>query len=241
MDAFGDVVDQYDASRPDHPEALFDELEPLANTLVLEGGAGTGIATRALLRRGARAYPFDISRAMLERAVLRTPGLPAVVADGALLPFRDRCADMICFAQSWHWLDERQRSAEAARVLRRGGRWAGWWSLASADGEGWFEDYWTAMGAATSAQRPRPGYDAVADLRRSALFDIGEKRVVPWTREVTVERWLTEEASKSYIASLAEPARRRLIEEIEQIVRARFPDGVMEVPYETRLWTAVVR
>lgn len=238
MVSFDPVAEEYEAGRPDYPEALFDALEPLADALVLEGGAGTGIATRALLRRGARVFPFDVGGGVLRRAVLRAPGLAAVVADGAALPFRDHCADIICFAQSWHWLDENRRCGESARVLRQGGRWAGWWSHACADGEGWFDAYWTALEATTIARRHHRGFDTGEVLRRSGLFDVGEKVVVPWIREVTVERWLIEEKSKSYIAALSEPDRQSLLREVERITRDRFLSGTMRVPYETRLWTA---
>jgi hypothetical protein len=56
------------------------------------------------------------------------PGLPVVFADGAAMPFGDRCADVLCFADSWYWLEEDRRATEPARVLatvvggRHGGR-----------------------------------------------------------------------------------------------------------------------
>jgi len=239
MVSFDAVADEYEAGRPDYPEQLFDALEPLDGTLVLEGGAGTGIATRGLLRRGARVFPFDVGGGVLRKAVRQTPELPAVVADGATLPFRDRCADMICFAQSWHWLDEARRCGESSRVLREGGRWAGWWSFARADGEGWFDAYWTAMEVTTVARRDHRDFDTGEVLRRSGLFDVGGRMVVPWVRAVTVERWLIEQRSNSFVAALSEQDRESLLQEVERITRDRFPNGTMRVPYETRLWTAI--
>src|SRR5438552_1338548 len=109
---FESVVDEYDAARPAYPDRIFDALGPLAGRLVLEGGAGTGIATRALLARRARVLPFDLGPAMLRRSVATTPGLPATLADGGALPFRTGCADLLCFAQSWHWLPPDTRAAE---------------------------------------------------------------------------------------------------------------------------------
>ncbi|HEX5937063.1 MAG TPA: class I SAM-dependent methyltransferase [Actinomycetota bacterium] len=164
MEPFGTVVDEYDSGRPGYPDALYEELEPLAGMTVLEGGAGTGIATVSLLARGARVVPFDIGMTMLVRAMRKMPGVPGVVADGAAMPFRDECADLMCFAQSWHWLDEERRAIEAARVLRPGGRWAGWWSHARADGEPWFMSYWEAIEAATVARREERDTDWGADL-----------------------------------------------------------------------------
>ena len=104
------MADEYAAGRPAHPAALYDALEPLRGRLVVEGGCGTGISTRALIDRGAIVYPFDIGPAVIRKAIELTPGLPAVVADGNHLPMREGCADLVCFGQSWHWLDPRRAS-----------------------------------------------------------------------------------------------------------------------------------
>jgi hypothetical protein len=157
---------------------------------------------------------------------------------GAAMPFRDGCADLLCFAQSWHWFDEGRREIEAARVLRRGGRWAGWWSHARADGEPWFMSYWEAIEAATVARRQERDTDWGARLRRSGLFDVGERRTFHWVRETSVDQWLTDDKSKSYIASLPEPDRVTLLAMIQQTITKAFPSGRMLVPYETWLWVA---
>ena len=238
MSSFDAVADEDHAGRPDYPEGPFDALEPLASRLVLQGGAGTGIATRGLLRHGATVVPFDVGREVLKRATARTPRLPAVVADGATLPFHDRCADMICFAQSWHWLDEDRRCEESARVLREDGRWAAWWSFPFADGEDWFDHYWDLLEATTIARRHHRDFDTGALLRESGLFDVGDRVVVPWIREVTVDRWLVQERSNSYMNALSEHERTSYLRDVEGIIRDRFPGGDMQVPYETRLWIA---
>ena len=235
MTSFDAVADEYEAGRPAYPDAVYDALEPLADARVLEGGAGTGIATRELLRRGARVVPFDVGARVLAIAVMRTPGLAAVIADGAALPFQDRCADVLCFAQSWHWVDEGRRCEEAARVLRSGGRWAGWWSHARADGESWFEAYWDAIEAATMARRNHRDTDWGEGLHLSGLFDVDEKIVIPWVREINVDVWLMDERSKSYVAALPERDRSSLLEAVERLIRRRFPNGQMRVPYQTWL------
>ncbi len=238
MTSFDAVADEYEVGRPSYPEALFDALEPLAGAIVIEGGAGTGIATRSLLRRGARVFPFDVGSKVLAVAVRRTPGLAAVLADGAALPFRDRCSDLICFAQSWHLLDKVGRCEEAARVLRSGGRWAGWWSHARADREEWFASYWDAIESATVARRDQRDTDWSEDLRRSGRFDVGARMVFPWVRHVGVDEWLIDERSKTYVAALPDSERVTLLENVERLMRDRFPNGRMQVPYETWLWIA---
>jgi SAM-dependent methyltransferase len=239
---FDAVADEYDSGRPDYPSGVYDALGPIDGAVVLEGGAGTGIATRALLERGAAVVPFDVGRSILSRAVRHTPGLPAVLADGSRLPFRDGCADLICFAQSWHWLDGRHRCAEAARVLRPGGRWAGWWSHARADDDEWFNAYWTAMeSTCRGLDRSQRDTDWGHDLEQSRLFAVDDRVTVPWVRHVTVDDWLTDQRSHSYVAALPDADREQLMRDLGAILHARFPNGSMEVPYETWLWTASVR
>ena len=145
---------------------------------------------------------------------------------------------MICFAQSWHWLDEERRCEESARVLREDGRWAAWWSFPFADGEAWFDAYWDVLEATTIARRDQRDFDTGAVLRASGLFDVEDRIVVPWVREVTVDRWLIQERSNSYVAALSEDDRTSYLRDVERIIRDRFPGETMEVPFETRLWIA---
>jgi SAM-dependent methyltransferase len=242
MVSFDRVVDEYAAGRPTYPDAVFDALEPLAGRLVLEGGAGTGIGTRSLIARGAVVVPFDIGGAVLRKSRETTPGLPAVLADGSRLPFRRGRADLVCFAQSWHWLDRASRIDEAARVLRPGGRWAGWWSHARADGEAWFDRYWDLIEErCPGVVRSRRDADEGEELAASGLFDVEERRIVPWVRRLDVDTWLLDDRSRSFVMSMTEEHRDTLVREIRALLDRHFPDGQMSVPYQTWLWVGVKR
>ncbi|HEX6167141.1 MAG TPA: methyltransferase domain-containing protein [Acidimicrobiales bacterium] len=237
MVSFEGVAEEYDAGRPGYPAGVFDALEPLAGARVVEGGAGTGIATRELLARGARVVPVDIGPRLLRVALGHTTALTPVVADGAVLPLRDGCADVVCFAQSWHWLDHERRCGEMARVLRPGGRWAGWWSHARADGEPWYDDYWSLVEAACPGTvRTMRDTDWGEGVRASGLFDVGDRVTVAWERRLPVELWLTDQASHSYVAALAAVDREALLAGLRRVLDGRFPDGHLRVPYETWLW-----
>src|SRR6266496_2273830 len=121
-----------------------------------------------------------------------------VVADGARSPLRGGCADLVCFAQSWHWLDHDVANPEMARLLAPAGRWAGWWNHPRADGEPWFESYWDLLERRTVAQRAHRDVDWGATIERE-LFDEPTFVSVPWVREVSIETWLVDERSHSYI------------------------------------------
>lgn len=237
--SFEAVADEYDAARPSYPDEVFDALGPLEGLRVLDVGAGTGIATRALIARRAQVVAVDPGRAVLGRATARTGGLVAVVADGAVLPVRRGEIDLVCFAQAWHWLDESLRVAEAHRVLRSGGRWAGWWSHARADGEPWFDRYWAEIErACPCTHRDQRDTDWGESVSVPGRFAVGARVTVPWVREISVTEWMTDQASHSYVVGLPEVPRAELLNGLRAILDEQFPDGAMSVHYETWLWIA---
>ena len=246
---FDAAASEYDAARPSYPAALYDALESvtgsLAGRLVLDWGAGTGISSRQLAARSARVMLLDIGEQMLRRARSRDPLARCVLADGNRMPIRSGCADLATFAQSWHWFSKPAAPAEIARVLRPGGYWAAWWNRARADGEDWFERYLDLVQAAC------PGYtwrylsdDQMAPdwsdetVTAVGLVEPATTIVVPWTRQVSVTQWITDERSKSYFISLAPDVREAVLEQEAAIMTAQFPTGQMMVPYITTLIVA---
>lgn len=241
MSNFGAVVDEYDAARPDYPPELFAALGPLGGRRVLDVGAGTGIASRGLRARGAEVVAVDTSREMLARACAREPGLDAVVADGGALPLRNSTMDLICFAQSWHWMPEDRRIREVARVLRPGGLWAAWWSHARADGTRWFERQSEILEAACpGVYRTQRDTDWGAEFASTRFFEPARQVVVHWSRRVSVSTWLTELRSHSYIAALDATSREAVLDDVAGALWVDIGDGPFDVPYTTALWTAVI-
>lgn len=91
----------------------------------LDLGCGTGVAIPWLLRRGWRVVGVDLSGDQLRVARQRAagPGVALVEANAAALPFADRSFDAVVSVLTHTDLDDPEAAfAEAARVLRRGGR-----------------------------------------------------------------------------------------------------------------------
>jgi SAM-dependent methyltransferase len=246
---FDSAAGEYDAARPAYPDALFAELagrtRPLTGLLTLDCGAGTGIASRQLAARGARVVSLDIGERMLAMAKARSPQSVCVLADGNRMPARPAVADLVTFAQSWHWFDQRLAAAEVGRVLKPGGHWAAWWNQTHADGEPWFDEYQQLMGASCASYWRMQGRDEqmVPDwtdevVTAQAMMEPAGTVVVPWTRRVSAADWITEQRSKSYVIELELAVRESVLGQVGKIIAGRFPDGQMIVGYVTALLLA---
>lgn len=92
----------------------------LAGALVLDVGAGTGAATRAVQRVGASAVAVDVAFGMLEAGAYWSA--PPVAGDAVALPFADGAFDAVIAAFSLnHLADPVAALRETARVVRGGG------------------------------------------------------------------------------------------------------------------------
>jgi ubiquinone/menaquinone biosynthesis C-methylase UbiE len=93
---------------------------PLVGRTVLEAGAGTGAASKALAARRARPIAMDLSHGMLAWNATARP--PSAVADiRALPPAADSVDDALAASALNHLTDPEARLAELARVTRPAG------------------------------------------------------------------------------------------------------------------------
>mgnify|MGYP001816147858 FL=1 len=103
------------------------DLVKLRPRVVLDLGAGTGVATAQLLQRyrKAKVLALDFALPMLQRARrrggwLRRPS--CLCADLEQLPLTDRCVDLIYSNAALQWSNDLDRAfGEFLRVLRPGG------------------------------------------------------------------------------------------------------------------------
>jgi SAM-dependent methyltransferase len=242
---FDHVAVTYDAHRPDYPSELFDALEsalgqPLLRAEVLDVGAGTGIATRALAGRGAKVVAVDPGPGVLSLLRARsTSRVRPVVGDGNALPLRDGAFDLVTYAQSWHWTDPQRSMPEAARVLHDRGVLAVFWNLLMADGHAWWERF------AASCERLCGSYDRRtrdtdwgAALDGSGQFRWVRRVEIPWTREISVEDIVADYSTHSYVADLAPDDQERVLGQLRDDLSEVVPDGQARLPYVTRMWVA---
>ncbi|WP_354641181.1 class I SAM-dependent methyltransferase [Kitasatospora camelliae] len=232
--SFGPVAAQYDAARPSYPAELFDELErlagrPLKDADVLDVGAGTGIATRLLAARGARVLAVEPSDGMAARLRAVSPRIPVVKGVGDALPFHDGSADLVTYAQAFHWTDPDRSVPEAFRVLRPEGVLALFWNVKDR-AVPWLRAQEERLVAALPSYH---FYGGVTD----AVTWFGEHGVpvervtLRWERRVTLEGHLADLSSRSYLAVLPSGQRERVLAAERSALAAVFPDGSLTEPY----------
>jgi len=124
------IYDQYLGSLLFEPyaEDLAGRLKDMDRGRILETAAGTGIVTRALVRRLPPAVEIvatDLNQAMLDMAAtrLQAPNVTWRQADAQTLPFEDTAFDaVVCQFGVMFFPDKEAAYREALRVLRPGGR-----------------------------------------------------------------------------------------------------------------------
>jgi len=195
---FESVARAYDEVRPSYPAALFDdlfaslELEP--GVRVLEIGAGTGIATRELLRRGLEVVALEPGRDLIEVARERSAGCDRV--EFVPTAFEEWSTDerfrAIVAAQSLHWVEPGHLN-RLPGMLRPEGAVAAMWNVH--DPECPYRRLTQPAYRRIFGQSPTPSLDQMVDgltrwLRVGGCFAGVEVRRHPWTTRYTTDQVL---------------------------------------------------
>jgi SAM-dependent methyltransferase len=242
--SFNAAADQYAASRPSYPPALFDFIEqftsrPLSGARVVDVGAGTGIATALLRERGADVIGVEPGEAMAAQFHAALPGVPIVRGDGNALPLADASHDLITYAQSWQWTDTTRSVPEALRVLVPGGALAIWWNTTAFDVP-WIRGQHDRIAhhcglKPSSRSRPDDG-DAIRLAGLSGLRVA--RRQVRWSRVVSLDTHLANIGRRSAFLVLPEDDKRAFFFDERRQLRGMFPDEAVEETYVVDLLVA---
>ena len=243
--SFNAAAAQYAANRPSYPPALFDAVEDLAGrsiqgARVADIGAGTGIATALLAARGADVVAVEPGDGMAVEFRRAHPGLPIVRGNGNELPLATASADLLTYAQAWHWTEPARSVPEALRVLRPGGALALWWNTTDLDvpwqtaQAGRLERH---FGVRREVDRTGNGAPtALADPTGALDFT---RRHVRWSRPVTIDTHLANIGSHSMFLVQSEERRAAILGDERDHLLAAFPGGIVEEAYVVDLLVAI--
>ena len=235
--SFGPVADAYDRGRPSFPTEAAQWLAGPDPATVLELGAGTGKLTSVLVELGHDVHATEPDPAML--AVLRRhlPDVPTSESGAEEIPLPDRSVDVVVAAQAFHWFDHEQALPEIARVLRPGGHVALAWNVRD-ERIPWVRRLGRLLGSPGAAAEATESHDA---LVQSDLFGFVEDKQFPFWHQIDRESIVDMAASRSYVATLDEEARDRLLADVLAFYDdyGRGMDG-MQLPYRCECFRAQV-
>lgn len=230
--SFGAVAEQYERYRPAYPAELVDDLLRGDPRRVLDVGAGTGKAARALARPGRSVLCVEPDGAMAD--VARSFGLDVEVSTFEAWEPRERTFDLVTCAQAWHWVDPGLGAPKVASVLAPGGLFACFWNYPL--------PHPIHEAIAELQQRILPGHEFgvvdvgssedpyAEDLRNAGVFsDVVLKRYV-WEEAFTAADWVGRLATRSDYLRLPEREREKLLAEVERLMAPAEP---MTLPFGT--------
>lgn len=241
---FGEVADIYDRIRPRYPAEMFDDLMATAalrtRDAVLEIGAGTGIATEALLDRGLAVTVVEPDPRMLEVARRRLVGRSFRAFEGRFEDVEGGRYGLVFAAGSWHWVDPGIGPSKAAEVLDPTGSLALAWNLARPEDlprpSGLDEAYREHAPELVEASQVR---NRTQDHRRdtvvaSGCFAAADEFRYPFTRSLATAEYCDLLATHSDHRMVGPDRLRRLLSAVGAVIDAH--GGTIELKYETLMY-----
>ncbi|CAN5164925.1 class I SAM-dependent methyltransferase [soil metagenome] len=245
--AFGTDAAGYHDGRIGYPDELFDAIfaRTVRRPRILEIGAGTGLATRSLLARAPADVVVVESDPALVRYLKDNFDDPNLTIINSSFPDAQVTGtfDLIVCAAAFHWLDPQAALARVRDLLAPDGVWAMWWNAYRNPGHGdRLAQAITPMLAGVAlppSEGPHGHYSLDVDLHTDTLHRAGFYGVQPllFRRERTLDaaavRALYE--SYSYVRALPDPQRKKLLDDITQVVTDEFggmaPNIVLTAAY----------
>lgn len=141
-ESFGEVAADYDAYRPKYPAALISTVMQAAEAgagsgsgapRILDVGSGTGLLASQLKNAGAEILAVEPDSEMA--AIARAKGLKVDVSVFEEWDPQGRTFDLVCFGQSFHWVDPIIALPKIRSALKAGGSLALAWNDIEPKGE----------------------------------------------------------------------------------------------------------
>ena len=238
-DGYATGAGAYVAGRPNyHPDIVAAVVDAVRGGLVLDLGAGTGIATAALVDHGLDVVAVEPVPAMRAELSSRLPGVSALDGGAEAIPLDDGAVGAVVVAQAFHWFDHSRCLDEIARVTAAGGVLVTLWNVRD-ETVPWMAE-WTRIVDRHAADTPRyrtmEWREAIeADPRFELADEVAADNGYPSSPDAAVQRAL----STSFIAALHDTSREAVATKVRALVE---PLGDrFDFPYrsEAQIWQLV--
>ena len=239
---FSDRVENYAKYRPRYPDAALQSIRAIVTppAVVADVGSGTGIFTQQLLNAGFEVYavePNDAMRGEAERSLKAEPQFHSVKGTAESTSLPDHFADLISYAQAFHWFDHAKAKSEFRRILRPG-KWAALiWNERQADTSTFGRKYEELL------KRDAPEYSEVnhrnvCSENIRAFFESGEVTVKRFPNAQQLDRaaFIGRLLSSSFVPLAGEPGHRDIVAAAERLFDENSMEGAVSLEYETVLY-----
>ena len=238
---FGADATGYHAGRIGYPDELYDAVlaRAVSSPRTLEIGAGTGLATEALLARQPSALtvvePAPELVAFLRKRLV-DPRL-SFVTSGFLEASVEGPFDLMVCAAAFHWMEPQAALARIRALLTTGGVWAMWWNSYRNAGIGDpLADAITPLLADIAlppSDRLAGHYSLDSASHLKTLTDAGftavEHHVYRRERVLSAAQVRSLYASYSYVRALPDEQRAALLGAIDNLVETQFAGAAPNV------------
>jgi ubiquinone/menaquinone biosynthesis C-methylase UbiE len=240
---FTDRVANYMRFRPGYPEALISALltasQNVESKAIADIGAGTGIFTRLLLRRGARVYGVEPNASMRQAAEEYLAGYRSFISvdgDAEHTGLADASVDLVTAAQAFHWFDNEDSRAEFRRILKPGGSLALIWNkrrLAQP-----FQQEYDALLRELAPEYGKVNHMNLGEDEIALCFAAGQMQVMQFDnrQQLDFDGLIGRLESSSYCPATGSEAHIRLVEALSGLFALHAVDGWLAFEYDTLLY-----
>jgi SAM-dependent methyltransferase len=237
---FSDRAADYVKYRPTYPEAAIDAilagLGEASQLTAADIGAGTGIASRLLAKRGLRVLAIEPNAEMRQAAELH-PLVEWKEGTSEVTNLSESSVNLVTCFQSFHWFNPVLTLPEFRRILQPSGRLAVVWNLRDRTDE--FTLEYTQIVKIASDNHPAEKRDrSIEPLLTSSVFTNIQSSDFVQKQDVDLQGLIGRAQSSSYIPK-SEPQLQQIISDLTEIYQTHCGNqSFVSSVYKTRVYLA---